>query len=112
MKALLTAILLLITMTTTAQTYNLSQMSACRVKRGEVIGRAVLNDVGDIVKFSIKSDPTKCLSIDKQSRIIIANEKRWNKLPEGLYIVRIQLKHGKASFVATVKVYKLCTTNR
>jgi len=109
---LLTAILLLITLTTTAQTYNLSQMSACQVKRGEMIGRAVQNDVGDIVKFSIKSDPTRCLDIDKQSRIIIANEKRWNKLPEGLYIAHIQLKHGKDSFIATVKVYKRCTMNR
>ena len=112
MKTLLTLILLTITLTTTAQTYNLSQMSACKVKRGEVIGRAVINDVGDIVKFSIKSDPTGCLNIDKQSRIIVTNEKRWNKLPDGLYMVRIQLKHGKSSFVATVKVYKLCTTNR
>ena len=112
MKALLTLILLLITLTTTAQTYNLAQMSACKVKRGEVIGRAVQNDVGDIVKFSIKSDPTGCLNIDKQSRIIVTNEKKWNKLPEGLYMVHIQLKHGKDSFIATVKVYKLCTTNR
>jgi len=87
-------------------------MSACEVKRGEVIGRAVINDVGDIVKFSIKNDPTKCLEIDKQSRLIVTNEKRWRKLPEGMYLVRIQLKHGKASFIATVKVYKLCSTNR
>lgn len=105
-------ILLLLTMPTTAQTYNLSQMSACEVKRGEVIGRAVINDMGDIVKFSIKNDPTKCLSIDKQSRLIVTNENRWRKLPEGLYLVHIQLKHGKASFIATVKVYKLCTMNR
>jgi len=112
MKNILTLILIFITLTTTAQTYNLAQMSACQVKRGEVIGRAVLNDVGDIVKFSIKSDPTKCLTIDKQSRIIVTNEKKWNKLPEGLYLVHVQLKHGKSSFVATVKVYKLCTTNR
>ena len=112
MKTLLTLILLLVTLTTTAQTYNLSQMSACKVKRGEVIGRAVLNDTDGVIKYSIKSDPTGCLNIDKQSRLIIMNERRWNKLPEGLYIVRIQLKHGKASFIATVKVYKLCTTNR
>ena len=105
-------ILLLITLNSTAQTYNLSQMSACKVKRGEVIGRAVINDVGDIVKFSIKNDPTKCLTIDKQSRIIVTNEKRWNRLSEGVYLVHIQLKHGKASFIATIKVYKLCTTNR
>lgn len=112
MKLTYILILLTITLTSTAQTYNLSQMSACKVNRGEVIGRAVLNDVGDIVKFSIKSDPTKCLNIDKQSRIIVANEKRWNKLPDGMYLLHIQLKHGKASFVATVKVYKLCTMNR
>ena len=112
MKALLTLILLLLTLITMAQTYNLSQMSACKVNRGEVIGRAVQNDMSDLVKFSIKSDPTGCLDIDKQSRIIITNKKRWDKLPEGMYLLHIQLRHGKDSFIATVKVYKLCTTNR
>jgi len=112
MKNILTLILIILTLTTTAQTYNLSQMSACKVKRGEVIGRAVLNDTAGVIKYTIKEDPTMCLTIDKQSRIIIANEKRWNKLPEGMYLVHIQLKHGKDSFIATIKVYKLCTTNR